>query len=126
MSTLRQAVADLLDPDGPPVEAAADRHFAPGFRQRADGTWLDRPAFLERMRGLRAAAERIDVRVLDELADGARYAERHVIDIALRDGTRVRREVLVFATRDADGRFLQIDEATVEPDDEGSARPDGR
>jgi hypothetical protein len=125
VSILKAAVEALLDPDGPPVEVAVDRHFAPGFRQRADGARFDRLAFLDRMRGLRAAAERVDVRVLDELVVGARYAERHVIDIALRDGTRVRREVLVFAERDAAGRFLRIDEATVALDDEGPPRPDG-
>jgi len=36
-----------------------------------------------------------------------------VIDLAQRDGGHVVREVFVFAERDADGRFVRIEEATL-------------
>ncbi|WP_022929811.1 hypothetical protein [Patulibacter americanus] len=113
MSILKAVVELLLDPDGPSVEAAADRHFAPGFRQRVNGAWVERRAFLAGMADLRATVERATITVLDELVDGRRYAERHRIDLELRDGARVRREVFVFAERDADGRFVRIEEASV-------------
>jgi hypothetical protein len=36
-----------------------------------------------------------------------------VIDLAQRDGEHVVREVFVFAERDADGRFVRIEEAAL-------------
>jgi hypothetical protein len=123
MSTMRDAVLDLLGDRGPSVAEAVDRHFATTFSQRVDGTDLDRAAFLERMTALRASVLRVDLTVLDELADGPRYAERHVVDLELRDGARLRREVLVFAERDASGRFVRIDEAGVAPRDDPGPTP---
>jgi hypothetical protein len=118
VSILKDAVEALLDSDGPSVEAAADRHFAPGFRQRVNGTWVDRPAFLAGVADLRATVERATITVLDELVEGPRYAERHRIDLELRDGTRARREVFVFAERDGDGRFVRIEEASLATGDD--------
>jgi hypothetical protein len=118
MSAMREAVLDLLTPGDRPVREAVDRHVAPGFRQRVDGAELDREAFVARMTALRASVARVAFTVLDEVQDGSRYAERHRIELVLTDGTRVRREVLVFAERDARGRFVRIDEAGFAvPDD---------
>lgn len=118
MSTIKAAVDDLFDRQLP-VEEALDRHFAPGFRQRTNGDWEDRPAVLARIAELREIAEHVTVTVLDELADGARYAERHVVDLVRRDGARVAQEVYVFAERDADGRFVRIEEASLPLETDG-------
>lgn len=112
MATMSDAIDDLLGAGGLTAEEAVDRHFGPDFRQSVDGTWLDRAAFLARMVELRAGVEHAAVTVLDELTDGDRYAERHVIELHLRDGTRVAREVSVFARRDPDGRFRRIEETS--------------
>jgi hypothetical protein len=112
MTTMKDAVDDLLGHGGLSAEAAVDRHFGPDFRQRVNGTWLDRAAFLAGIVDLRAAVERASVTVLDELTDGDRYAERHVIELVQRDGTRLSQEVFVFAQRGADGRFRRIEEAS--------------
>ena len=122
MSTVEEAVADLVD-HRLPVEQAVDRHYAAGFRQRTDGRWDDRPALVALATRLREAVEHATVTVLDELASGDRYAERHVVELVLRDGTRTRREVSVFARRDADGRFTRIEE-TTRPLDEAEAAVD--
>lgn len=112
MSTIRAAVDDLLD-HRLTLEEAAERHYAPGFCQRTDGTWDDRNAVLARMAALREVVEHATITVLAELADGPRYAEHHIIDLAQRDGGHIVREVFVFAERDADGRFTRIEEATL-------------
>lgn len=116
MTTIKDAVADLFDRELP-VDEALDRHHAPGFRQRIDGTWSDRVELLARVVALREAVERATITVLDELADGDRYAERHIVDLVQRDGARVRREVYVFAERDAEGRFVRIEEVAISATD---------
>jgi len=113
MTTVTDAVEDLFNNRGLSVQEAVDRHYAPGFRQRTDGHWDDRAALLARTAALRDVVERATITVLDELSDGPRYAERHVIDLAQRDGGHIVREVFVFAERDADGRFVRIEEATL-------------
>lgn len=112
MSTIKAAIEDLFDPRLP-VEEAVDRHFAPSFRQRVDGTWGDRAWFLANVAELREAFEAATVEVLDELVDGRRYAERHVMSLMSRDGERSRREVFIFGERDDDGRFVRIEEVVL-------------
>jgi hypothetical protein len=113
MTSLKEAVDDLLNNPQLTVEEAMDRHFAANFRQRTNGTWDDRASFMARMRDLRQSAARVTFTVLDELSDGARYAERHRVDLVHRDGERMRLEVYVFAERDAAGRFVRIEESTL-------------
>jgi len=113
MTSLKDAVEDLLNHRHLSVEQAADRHFAPGFRQRTNGHWDDRDTFVARIAQFREIVEHASITVLDELADGPRYAERHRIELARRDGQRTVQEVHVFAQRDPDGRFACIEEATV-------------
>ena len=97
-----------------------DRHFAPDFRQRANGNWIDRTAFLDGMARLRRALDQAKITVIDEVAIGEHYAERHVVDLVMHDGARVLQEVYVFAQRGSDGRFVCIEEATVALGDEHS------
>jgi 1,6-anhydro-N-acetylmuramate kinase len=113
MTTLRDALADLLENHELPVDEAADRHIAPGFRQRTNGQWDDRAGFLARIRHLRSNTRDVTITVLDEITDGSRYAERHIIDLLGADGRRVVHEVYVFASLGPDGRFERIEEATV-------------
>jgi hypothetical protein len=63
--------------------------------------------------GVRGFGETGTVRVIDELSDGPRYADRHVVEAVKRDGSRVEMEVYVFAEFAADGRFRRIEETTL-------------
>lgn len=112
MTTIRDAVNDLLNNQQLTAEEAVERHYGPSFRQRTNGSWDDRPAFLARIADLRKVVEHATITVLDELADGNRYAERHVVDLVRRDGGRILQEVSVFAERDSEGRFIRIEETT--------------
>jgi hypothetical protein len=113
MTTIKAAVDDLFNHPQLPAEQAFDRHYAASFRQRINGAWSERPELVARIVDLREVVERATITVLDELIDGDRYAERLVIDLLNRDGQRLVQEVYVFATRDADGRFVQIEETTL-------------
>lgn len=117
MTTLNDALADLLVDHDLSIDEAADRHISPEFRQRANGLWVDRAGFLAGIAQLRSTTERIAITVLDEVRDGGRYAERHIIDLLDVDGRRVVQEVYLFAALDSDGRFTRIEEVTlpVEP-----------
>jgi hypothetical protein len=117
MSTIKQAVTDLLNPQLPAQESM-DRHFDPAFRQRVNGKWIERAAFLEGILRLREALDHAQLIVLDELAAGDRYAERHLIDMVMRNGAWVHQEVYVFAQRGTDGRFVRIEEAAIAVGDE--------
>lgn len=112
MTSLRQALADLLENDALTVEEATGRHFSPDFRHRANGRSVDRAAFVARMTELRGGTRQVRMTVLDELHAGDRYAERHIIDLTHADGSHTVQQVHVFATVDDAGRFAAIDEAT--------------
>ncbi len=113
MTTLRDAPPDLLEHRKVPLDEAADRHIGSDFRQRTNGQWDDRAGFLARIADLRGNIQRFTMTVLDEIIDGDRYAERHVIDLLFSDGRRVVQEVYLFAALDSDGRFERIEEVSL-------------
>ncbi|SDG29631.1 MULTISPECIES: hypothetical protein [unclassified Duganella] len=112
MSTIKEAVVDLLNPELP-VQASIDAHFAPEFRQRVNGDWIDRVAFFDGIVRLRELLDKVTVTVLDELDIGEQYAERHLITLLMRDGQVINQEVYLFGRRDSYGRFVRIEEVTT-------------
>ncbi|MFJ3230807.1 nuclear transport factor 2 family protein [Streptomyces sp. NPDC086787] len=110
---IRTALTDLLFTPGLDLDEAADRHFAPDYRQRTDGSWADRAEFLSHIAHLREVVTRGTVEVHDELADGNLYADRHTVDVTKTDGSTVRMEVYVFAEFAPDGRFCRLEETTL-------------
>ncbi|MER6394859.1 nuclear transport factor 2 family protein [Kitasatospora sp. NPDC001603] len=122
------ALTDLLFTPGLDLAEAVDRHFAPDYRQRTDGSWADRAEFTAHIAHLREVVASGRVEVLDELVQGDRYADRHVVDVTKTDGSTVRMEVYVFAEFSPDGRFRRLEETTLmlrggeEDRDLGSAR----
>ncbi|WP_406192946.1 nuclear transport factor 2 family protein [Kitasatospora sp. NBC_01560] len=112
-SDIRTALTDLLLTPGLDLTEAADRHFAPDYRQRTDGEWADRTEFLAHIAHLRTVVATGSVDVHDELTDGDRYADRHTMEIVKTDGSTVRIEVYVFAEYAPDGRFRRIEETTL-------------
>jgi hypothetical protein len=113
MSTIKDAVEDMFNNPQLTADEALSRHFAPTFRQRTNGRWDDRVAFAGRIVLLREVVAHATITVLDELAEGDCYAERHVVDLVKRDGERIVQEVYVFAERGPDGRFTRIEETTL-------------
>ncbi|GAA1217906.1 hypothetical protein GCM10009665_04740 [Kitasatospora nipponensis] len=107
------ALNDLLFTPGLDLAEAVDRHFAPDYRQRTDGHWDDREAFITHIAHLRTVVASGSVQVLDELAQGDRYADRHVVDVVKTDGSTVTMEVYLFAEFADDGRFRRIEETTL-------------
>ncbi|MFI8081594.1 nuclear transport factor 2 family protein [Kitasatospora sp. NPDC086009] len=122
------ALTALLFTPGLDLAEAVDRHFAPDYRQRTDGSWADRAEFTAHIAHLREVVASGRVEVLDELVQGDRYADRHVVDVTKTDGSTVRMEVYVFAEFAPDGRFRRLEETTLmlrggeEDRDLGSAR----
>ncbi|MFJ9611517.1 nuclear transport factor 2 family protein [Kitasatospora sp. NPDC101176] len=110
---IRTALTDLLLTPGLDLDEAADRHFAPDYRQRTDGEWADRTEFLAHIAHLRSVVAGGSVEVHDELTDGTLYADRHTMTITKTDGSTVRMEVYLFAEFAPDGRFRRIEETTL-------------
>ncbi|MFG3117096.1 nuclear transport factor 2 family protein [Streptomyces sp. NPDC048197] len=110
---IEAALTDLLFNSQLTLQDAADRHFAPEYRQRTDGQWADRTEFLEHIAHLRTLVADGHVEVHEELHDGSKYADRHTAHLTKKDGTSVRMEVYVFADLAADGRFRRIEETTL-------------
>ncbi|MFI6151734.1 nuclear transport factor 2 family protein [Kitasatospora sp. NPDC051170] len=113
MTDIATALTDLLLTPGLPLDEALDRHFAPDYRQRTDGSWADRAEFAAHIAHLREIVVGGEVQVFEELAQGDLYADRHVVDVRKTDGSSVRMEVYVFAELAADGRFRRIEETTL-------------
>ncbi|MDH6119248.1 nuclear transport factor 2 family protein [Kitasatospora sp. GAS204B] len=107
------ALTDLLLTPGLELAEAVDRHFAPDYRQRTDGRWADRAEFTAHIAHLRTIVAGGSIQVLEELVQGDRYADRHIIDVQKTDGSVVRTEVYLFGEFAADGRFRRIEETTL-------------
>ncbi|KOG45977.1 hypothetical protein ADK75_28600 [Streptomyces virginiae] len=107
------ALTDLLLNRDLTVEEAADRHFAPEYRQRTDGEWADRAGFIEHISHLRGVVDHGTVEVHEELSDGSKYADRHTVHVTKTDGSTVSMEVYLFGEFAADGRFSRIEETTL-------------
>lgn len=120
--SIAAALTDLLFTPGLDLTEAVDRHFAPDYRQRTDGRWDDRAEFTSHIAHLRTIVADGSVQVLDELVQGDRYADRHLVDITKTDGSTVRMEVYVFAEFTPDGRFRRIEETTLMLDGTDSDR----
>ncbi|WP_030758940.1 MULTISPECIES: nuclear transport factor 2 family protein [unclassified Streptomyces] len=107
------ALTDLLLNRDLTVQEAADRHFAPEYRQRTDGEWADRAGFLEHISHLRTVVDHGRIEVHEELYDGLKYADRHTVRVTKTDGSTVRTEVYLFGEFAPDGRFSRIEETTL-------------
>lgn len=110
---IEAALTDLLFNADITLAEAADRHFAPEYRQRTDGEWADRTEFLEHITHVRSLVANGHVEVHEELYDGSKYADRHTAHITKKDGSTVSMEVYVFADFAPDGRFRRIEETTL-------------
>jgi hypothetical protein len=110
---IRSALDDLLNQQQRPLDDVLAHHFSPNYRQRTNGQWSDREVFAQHVRKLREVVASARIEVLDELCDGNRYADRHLVHVAKRDGSKVVQEVYLFAELDAEGRFARIEETTL-------------
>jgi hypothetical protein len=107
----------LFEPDsGAELDHVLDRYYAPDFTYRTDGKTLDRNEFAEMVARVRSQVAEGTVTVLDELRDGSAYAERHVFHITLKNGATQDREVAIFGTFAADGRFRHLSETGFDID----------
>ncbi|MFG2527394.1 nuclear transport factor 2 family protein [Streptomyces sp. NPDC048516] len=118
LTGIEAALNDLLFNDEITLQEAADRHFAPEYRQRTDGQWADRAEFLEHITHVRTLVAGGHVEVHEELYEelyggGGKYADRHTAHITKKDGSTVSMEVYVFADLTPDGRFGRIEETTL-------------
>ncbi|PXX42189.1 hypothetical protein [Aquitalea magnusonii] len=107
------ALDDILNQQQRPLEDVLDHHFSPHYRQRTNGHWDDRQAFVQHARKLREVVASARIEVLDELRDGQHYADRHRVHVTNRNGSRVVQEVYLFAEFDVEGRFVRIEETTL-------------
>ncbi|MFG2976818.1 nuclear transport factor 2 family protein [Streptomyces sp. NPDC048331] len=112
-TNITAALSDLLLNRDLTVHEAADRHFAPEYRQRTDGEWADRAGFIEHIVHLRTVVDHGRIEVHEELYDGLKYADRHTVDVTKTDGSTVRTEVYLFGEFAPDGRFSRIEETTL-------------
>lgn len=113
MTTIKAALDDLLNNRDLELGEAVDRHFAAGYRQRTNGDWDDRNAFITHIAHLRSIVASAQVTVAEEIIDTDRYAERHIVEVTKTDGSRIVQEVYVFGDLDTDGRFTRIEETTL-------------
>jgi hypothetical protein len=101
----------LFEPDtGEELDQVLDRYYAPDYTHRADGKTLDRSEFAEMVAHARSQVAGGTVTVLDEFREGSAYAERHVLNITLRNGATQDREVAIFGAYAPDGRFRYLSE----------------
>lgn len=104
---------ELLNQQELPLEATIDQYFSPDYQQKTNGQWDGRKSFIDHMLYLRNILKSVEVKVLDELRDGNRYATHHQVTANKRDGASAVMEVYMFATLDSEGRFIRIEETTL-------------
>jgi hypothetical protein len=113
MTTVKALLDDLLNRQAISLPQVLDTHLGADYRQRTDGVWSDRREAGEHFAYLRAIVDHAEVTVLEDLTDGRQYAERHLVDIAKRDGGRVLQEFYVFGELLPDGRFARLEEVAL-------------
>ncbi|MFJ9779212.1 hypothetical protein ACIRSS_06490 [Amycolatopsis sp. NPDC101161] len=125
MRSMAIVLEELLNERDTPVEEVMARHFTPAYRQRTGGVWAEWPVIARNLAHVRTMVRSVKVDLLDEVVRGAVYADRHVLTIEMRDGTRQVRESYVFGRFAPDGRFEAIEEVTlVDPADPPSGSRD--
>ncbi|MET8202871.1 hypothetical protein [Micromonospora taraxaci] len=92
------------------LNEALDEFYAPDYTHRSDGKTVDRVEFAEMVTRVRAQIVSGTVTVLDELREGLHYAERHVFEITMADGSTAKREIAIFGSYAEDGRFRHLSE----------------
>lgn len=103
----------LLNQQELPLLDVVDEYFHPEYRQRTNGCWDNRNAFIQHMLKLRELVASVKIEVLDELQQGLSYADRHLVHVTKRDGSLTTHEVYLFAQLHTDGRFLRVEETTL-------------
>ncbi|MEU5903405.1 hypothetical protein [Micromonospora sp. NPDC047527] len=89
---------------------ALDEFYAPDYTHRSDGKTINRAEFAQMVTEVRGQIVSATVTVLDEQRDGLHYAERHVFEITMVDGSTAKREIAIFGTYAEDGRFRHLSE----------------
>lgn len=112
---ISEALRELVFDDREPVGRVMDRYFAPGFEHRNSGKLRTRAEFAAMAAQARQGIAEATVTVLDELRDGHRYAERHLLDITGKDGSKKEMEVYVIGHYADDGRFAVLHETEFSP-----------
>lgn len=108
---LPAALRDLLR-DDIPLDTALKRHFTSAYRQRTNGSWDDLAGFRAHINHLRSITADVEVTTENEMYDGQRYAENHVVRLTKIDGSVVVQEVILIADVAPDGRFARLVEVT--------------
>jgi len=116
MNTLKEAIEDLLNNRELTVDEATDKHFAPDFRQRTNGSWDERVTVIARITDLREVIAQATITGLNEFDNIKSCAERHIIELVKHDGERICQEVYIFAERGHDLRFSKIEETILNLD----------
>lgn len=111
--TILTVLDELLNQRHLPLETILARHFSPDYRQRTNGKWDDRAAFIRHARKLREIVASARIEILEELRDHDRYADRHRVHITKNDGSQLVQEVYLFAQIDEQGRFTRVEETTL-------------
>jgi hypothetical protein len=109
-SRISEAIRELAFESKLELSEALDKYYAPDYVHRSDGKTLNRAEFAEMTADNRSRVVSGTVSVLDELRDGSTYAERHVFEITMVDGSTIRREIAIFGSFAEDGRFQQLSE----------------
>lgn len=113
MTTIKALLDDLLNQQTIPLSAVMDAHLAPEYRQRTNGRWSDRDEVTAHFAHLRRIVDHAEITVRQELSDRHNYAERHLVQIVKRDGSRVLQELYVFGEFSCDRRFARIEETAL-------------
>ena len=113
MTSIKNLLDDLLNHQDESVPDVMDKHLSSDYRQRTDGTWDDRDGVGRHFEHLRTLVQHAEISVLDEITDGRTYADRHIVHITKRDGSRVTQEVYLFGDLDREGRFTRVEETTL-------------
>ncbi|GAA0519291.1 hypothetical protein Ade02nite_80350 [Paractinoplanes deccanensis] len=111
---ISDALRDLAFEPRPDLADTLDRYYSPTYTHRSDGKTMDRAAFAAMVAGMRERVTGGTVTVLDELTDGSHYAERHVYEATMADGTTLKREIYIFGTLAPDGRFEHLSETGID------------
>ncbi len=106
--TFENAFENLFS--GPPETAEADllRLVVPTYWQTTEDRRYEFADFVVHMQNFRKAVKHVEVEMHQFLRDGNQIADRHTVYAALKDGSNLELEVMLFGEVSGDGRMAWI------------------
>ena len=113
LETYEKILNDSFSADDAQFDVIFKSMWARDIEATVDGKSSGYDEVYKSLTGLRSMVASAEVKVLSLFRDGNKYAERHLTQAVMKDGSRSRADAYVFGELDEDGRIRKFSEALI-------------